>query len=334
MIFPATLYSTTSSEVRTVQLTFTSSQIEIDDNTNVELFLLSNVNLLSPLGNLPHEIRLPNGALVMVDNHHDLQSFFGHKKQLIYHLEKHKFFWLVALILVPIFLYVIIEKGVPGVAKAVTPLVPVQVLNKIDKQVMTVLDKSILDASQLDESEQVSLNSLLSNKRYSSTLLLDNYTMSYRHSETFGANAFALPGGSIVITDGLYTLLKDDQEALIAVLLHEIGHVEHRHGLQLIAETAATTLLMTYLFGDMEGIVETFTGTALTVIQNKFSQQLEKEADIFAVEHLKQLGISPKALGNALSKLVSNSNNNELLEKYFSSHPSIKERVEFANSNE
>jgi Zn-dependent protease with chaperone function len=334
MIFPATLYSTTSSKVRTVQLTFTSSQIEIDDNTNVELFLLSNVNLLSPLGNLPHEIRLPNGALVMVDNHHDLKSFFGNKKQLIYRLEKHTFFWLVALILVPIFLYVIIEKGVPAVAKAVTPLVPVQVLNKIDKQVMTVLDKTILDASQLDESEQVSLNSLLSNKRYSSTLLLDNYTMSYRHSETFGANAFALPGGSIVITDGLYTLLKDDQEALIAVLLHEIGHVEHRHGLQLIAETAATTLLMTYLFGDMEGIVETFTGTALTVIQNKFSQQLEKEADVFAVEHLKQLGISPKVLGNALSKLVSNSNNNELLEKYFSSHPSIKERVEFANSHE
>ena len=35
MIFPATLYSTTSSKVRTVQLTFTSSQIEIDDNTNL-----------------------------------------------------------------------------------------------------------------------------------------------------------------------------------------------------------------------------------------------------------------------------------------------------------
>jgi Zn-dependent protease with chaperone function len=334
MIFPATLYSTTSSEVRTVQLTFTSSQIEIDDKKKVEFFLLSNVDLLSPLGNLPHEIRLPNGALIRVDNHHDLTSIFGQKNTLIYRLEKHKIFWLVALILMPICLYVIIDKGVPATAKAVAPLLPVQVLTKVDQQVMRVLDKTILDASQLDKSEQLPFSGYLSNSQYSSTLLLDNYTLSYRHSESFGANAFALPGGSIVITDALYTLLKDDKEALIAVLLHEIGHVEHRHGLQLIAETAATTLIMTYLFGEMEGIAETFTGTALTVIQNNFSQKLEKEADVFAIEHLKKLGISPKSLGNALSKLVSNNESNELLEKYFSSHPSIKERVEFANSNE
>jgi len=334
MVIPATIYSTSNSQARTVQLTFTKGKVEINDTTSAEFFLLSNIDWLSPLGNLPHEIRLPNGALITIDNHHDLTPFFGKKNLLISRLEQHKLFWLVALLLVPICLYIIIEQAIPAAAKSVTPLVPEQVLTEIDQQVMTLLDKTLLEPSLLKENEKLSLADYLSNERFSSTLLLGNYTLSYRYSESFGANAFALPGGRIVVTDGLHALLKDDEQALIAILLHEIGHVEHRHGLQLIAETAATTLLMTYFFGDMEGIVETFTGTALTVIQNKFSQQLETEADAFAVEQLKHLGISPQALGDALSKLVKNRGNNELLEKYFSSHPSIKDRIQFANSNE
>jgi Zn-dependent protease with chaperone function len=334
MVIPATIYSTSSSEARAVQLTFTTSKVEIIDSVNTDFFLLNNIDWLSPLGNLPHEIRLPNGALIRVDNHYDLSPFFGNKKQLISRLEQHKLFCLVALLLVPICLYFIINQVIPAAAKAVTPLVPEQVLTEIDQQVMTILDNTLLEPSNLAENEQLSLAEYLSNETYSSALLLENYTMSYRNSESFGANAFALPGGSIVVTDGLHSLLKDDQQALIAVLLHEIGHVEHQHGLQLIAETTATTLLMTYFFGDMEGIVEVFTGTALTVIQNKFSQQLEKEADTFAVEQLKLMGIPPQALGNALSKLVKTKGNNALLEKYFSSHPSIKDRVKFANSKE
>jgi len=334
MVIPATIYSTSSSEARTVQLTFTERNVEINDMVSTEFFLLSNIDWLSPMGKLPHEIRLPNGALITIDNHHDLTPFFSSKNLLISRLEQHKLFCFVALLLVPICLFVIIEQGIPAAAKSVTPLVPEQALIEIDQQVMAILDKTLLDPSLLKENEKLSLADYLSNERFSSTLVLGNYTLSYRNSESFGANAFALPGGSIVVTDGLYALLKDDEQALIAILLHEIGHVEYRHGLQLIAETAATTLLITYFFGDMEGIVETFTGTALTVIQNKFSQQLETEADTFAVEQLKHLGISPKALGDALSKLVKSKGNNELLEKYFSSHPSIKDRITFANSNE
>jgi hypothetical protein len=334
MVIPAILYSTSCSDARTVQLTFTKNEIKISDSANAEFFLLSNIDWLSPLGNLPHEIRLPNGGLIRIDNHHDLTPFLGHKNLLISRLEQHKLFCIIALFLVPICLYVIIEQAIPAAARAVTPLVPDLVLTEIDQQVMTILDKTLLETSQLDVKSQLTLGDYLSNESYSSTLMLDNYTLNYRYSESFGANAFALPGGSIVVTDELYALLKDDRQALIAVLLHEIGHVEHQHGLQLIAETAATTLLMTYFFGDMEGIVETFTGTALTVIHNKFSQQLEKEADTFAVAQLKNLGIPPKSLGDALSKLVKNNDNNKLLEKYFSSHPSIKERIEFANSKE
>lgn len=334
MILPATIYSTSSSEARAVQLTFTKRQIEIADTSSVESFLLSNIEWLSPLGNLPHEIRLPNGALITIDNHHDVSAFLGKQKQFIALLEQHKLFWLLALILVPICLYLIIDRGIPAAAKAVTPLVPEQVLKEVDLQVMTMLDSTVLEPSQLDEQEQLTLPNYLSNEKYASTLALENYTISYRSSKSFGANAFALPGGSIVLTDDLYQLLKDDQQALIAVLLHEIGHVEHQHGLQLIAETAATSLLVTYFFGDMEGIVETFTGTALTVVQNQFSQQLEKEADSFAVEQLQRLGIPPSALGNALAKLVKTHDNDVLLEKYFSSHPSVKDRIKFSQSKD
>ena len=77
MVIPATIYSTSSSESRTVQLTFTKRKVEINDTASTEFFLLSNIDWLSPLGSLPHEIRLPNGALITIDNHHDLTPFFG-----------------------------------------------------------------------------------------------------------------------------------------------------------------------------------------------------------------------------------------------------------------
>jgi Zn-dependent protease with chaperone function len=54
------------------------------------------------------------------------------------------------------------------------------------------------------------------------------------------ANAFALPNGRVVVTDELVELLKNDSDALRAVLLHEIGHVQHHHSIRLAAQAAVS----------------------------------------------------------------------------------------------
>jgi len=348
MNISATWFAASSSKARSALLSFSTDELlvsetedmvlandgtvafELAENNLTVTYSLHELRLSPPLAKLPREITLPDGGKLIVDNVHDINRFFLNRRRylLLDQLERNKKAWLLALILVPLSLVWLIKVVIPAGAKMVTPLIPQTVVEQIDKQVLTLLDKTSLDESTVAEQEQKSIQlmwqSLLTDLHYNST----DFSLNFRKSEFYGANAFALPGGTVVVTDELLTLLKQQPNALKAVLLHEMGHVIHQHGLQMIAESAGTTLLMTYFFGDLDGGAEFFTGTALTIVQNQFSQSLESEADDYALLQLKQLNLPTSSLGEALSSLSKGSKEYALFEKYFSSHPSIKQRVE------
>ncbi len=63
-------------------------------------------------------------------------------------------------------------------------------------------------------------------------------TVEFRASPIIGANAFALPGGIVIVTDQLMQLAEHDDE-ILAVLAHEIGHVKHRHVLRGLPQDSA-----------------------------------------------------------------------------------------------
>src|SRR5690606_30236608 len=90
---------------------------------------------------------------------------------------------------------------------------------------------------------------------------------------------------------------------LLAVMLHEIGHVEHRHSLQLVARSTAMSMLFALMFGDIEGAGELVLGAGSSLLQNSFSREMEREADHFALQQLQQLGIPPQAFANAMETL-------------------------------
>jgi Zn-dependent protease with chaperone function len=329
---PANYYGARNSDTSAVQVFVEGTVLVIQGAEDYLRVNLVDVQSTPPLGAVPQEIRLANGDLIVLEKGFFVDELVNKRSAFVHAFEKNKVAWLAALILVPILIYFIVEKGIPAIAKQLTPLVPDIVTEKVDIQVLAVIDKMMMEGSQLSTDEQQFWSDNW--KRLLSELSLDRnkYSLNFRSSEKFGANAFALPGGTVVVTDQLIQLLEQEPDAITAVLLHEIGHVENRHGMQLVAESVATTLLMTYLFGDMEGLAELFTGSFLTIIQNKFSQQLEQQADEFSVTSLKKLGISPVSLGNALTKLSKGHESVEAFEKYFSSHPSIKSRVAFAKS--
>jgi Zn-dependent protease with chaperone function len=62
---------------------------------------------------------------------------------------------------------------------------------------------------------------------------IDNMQLLFRDGGSVGANAFALPGGTVIATDQFIQLSENDDE-IIAVLAHEIGHVRHQHSLRQI----------------------------------------------------------------------------------------------------
>jgi len=132
--------------------------------------------------------------------------------------------------------------------------------------------------------------------------------------ETDEINAFAAPGGLILVSTGMLDLCQTEDE-LAAVLAHEIGHVVGKHGLRSIKNsrlTSALTILATESarnFGgeDLKQLVEDFEGSiddvATTLMVKGYSRGLEEEADRIAIAILQRVGYDPKALPGMLAEM-------------------------------
>jgi predicted Zn-dependent protease len=127
-------------------------------------------------------------------------------------------------------------------------------------------------------------------------------------------NAFAAPGGFIFVTRGMLRLCRTEEE-LAAVLAHEIGHVQHQHGLRAIRSARWTSTGMTLLLeagrsfsgAEIAQLTEALGGTVTditqTMMQNGYSRSLEREADAAAVTILRRLGYDPQALVRMLNEM-------------------------------
>ena len=114
-------------------------------------------------------------------------------------------------------------------------------------------------------------------------------------------NAFALPGGAIVLTDELVALAENDEE-IVAVLAHELGHVAGRHAMRRLAQTSSMLVLWTAFTGDVSVAALSFLGPDRLLAQ-RYSRSFERDADRFAFDYLLGAGISPTRLGDILERL-------------------------------
>ncbi|MBW1799111.1 MAG: M48 family metalloprotease [Deltaproteobacteria bacterium] len=124
-------------------------------------------------------------------------------------------------------------------------------------------------------------------------------------------NAFAAPGGLIFITRGLIKCC-DNEDALAAVLAHEVGHVQLKHGLQAIKKSRVTSALTTLAMegaktaagADLAQLTQTFEGAisdiTTTLINNGYSRAFEREADLAAVTILNRVGYNTGGLMDML----------------------------------
>jgi len=112
-------------------------------------------------------------------------------------------------------------------------------------------------------------------------------------------NAFALPDGSIVLTDTLVKLALHENE-ILAVVCHEIGHVQHRHLLRQSLRTSAFGALIFLATGEASAAIVSLP-TVLVALS--YRREFEREADQFAINALIAEGISPLHLASMLRRL-------------------------------
>ena len=136
--------------------------------------------------------------------------------------------------------------------------------------------------------------------------------------KSFGANAFAMPGGRVLVTEGLIEKLDEDQ--LAGVLSHEIAHVELRHSLDALIRSSVFGGIMMLIIGDIWSAV---VPSALSDLA--YSRENELAADCQAAGYLAAAGMDPELIGSALESLFADAPS---FYKYLSTHPNLDMRKE------
>ncbi|MEE2023086.1 M48 family metallopeptidase [Alkalimonas mucilaginosa] len=282
---------------------------------------------------LPMELELTDGGIFRPDDASFRWPQQAAHFRLAAWLESNRLSILSAVILAPLALWLLVTVAMPAMASAMVPFVPDQVRQQMGQQTFYALQKTILQPSTLSEEQQEELQALWQEALHSLELTYDGYQLHFYQSTFLGANAFALPDGTVVMTDALVELLKNKPDALLAILLHEIGHVEEQHSMRLVAQSLGAALVFGVFFGDAEALSELILGAGSGMLQNAFSRDMEREADQFAYTSLVAMGRSPEAFAEAMAVFAEqhgDSGQSEQLLKYLSTHPATAERIEEA----
>lgn len=113
------------------------------------------------------------------------------------------------------------------------------------------------------------------------------------HGSRIGPNAFALPGGTIVVTDELLALMDGRDEAVLGVLAHELGHVRARHGMRLLVQVSLIGAATSVALGDFSTVLA---GVPALLGQLAYSRDAEREADAESVRLLEAAGLRPAVM--------------------------------------
>lgn len=184
--------------------------------------------------------------------------------------------------------------GVPAIARSVALQAPVAVSTQLAESTMVTIDQ-ILAPSEIDEARRVELTQYFTG--YAPIKQLE-----FRKAEHLGPNALTLSATTVVFTDELIHLADNDQQ-LLAVYFHELGHAELRHVEQSILQNSAWVVLFSVIVGDFSGAGELLVSLPLVVGQMAYSRELEREADQYAIDALLEVGLDPDALADILEKL-------------------------------
>ncbi len=301
----------------------------------------STIQVPSRIGNTPRFISFPCGGKFKTTDHAALDGLMGNQKssryrQMIYALESKKSWVLLALVTVMLVVYVAARFGVPATAKSAAFLLPPSVGDLASKQAIAMLDKSILAPSELEDRQK---EKILQNftSVFSAHPAVD-INIAFRKGGPIGANAFALPSGTILFTDEMIELAEHEEE-LMAVLAHEIGHVAHRHGLRMIIQDSLLAFIVVFITGDASGVADIFMSLPIVLTERAYSRGFEEEADLFAREYLNRAQIPLCRFAALLERIETHrlSKTGETQPKsptkearwhdYLSTHPDTKSRI-------
>lgn len=282
----------------------------------------------TPVPGVLCRLRLPTGELIETGDCDAVASLWPPKdfiSRAAFAIESRWWAVLAGLALTAVTVWLIVAYALPLAAKPVASRISPRVEAFMGKQTLAALDRTVFSPSTLSDDEA-------QKRRHAFAAFVEGedalaYRLEFRHAGT--PNALALPGGIIVVTDEMVQATANDAEFL-AVVAHEMGHVQGRHAMRLVLQSSGLAVLMTALAGDAVGTTVLAAAVPAILLRTRYSRQFESEADDYAFAMLKRHGQSPQAFADLLRRLSLGQHESadaHSLRQYLSTHPATEERI-------
>ncbi len=222
--------------------------------------------------------------------------------------------------------------GVPVAARAAIRLVPAEVDARVGEALLdTLRDQEIVVPSSIEWEQQERIRIAFAKAVERTWPRGDQPAPGLRFYESvLGANALALPGGTIIVTDDMVRLLDDREDVLLGVLGHELGHVRERHAMRAIAQVSLLGVLTGLAYGDYSVVLA---GVPAVLGQMAYSRDFERRADDESIRLLRANGIRPSVMVTLFDRLRQESGRRARQARRLdlgialASHPADEERI-------
>lgn len=308
---------------------------------------LSALTVGNRLGNTERKITLEDGSIFATKENDIIDHTF--KTQLLsngfIHTLESKMRWMfVALVVTAVTAFGFFKWGVPWSSSKIAYMLPHKTNEIIASHTLEFLDRYIFEQSKIP---QAKMEEIRRHFTFKLLRLSEDKEIHYRlHFRLWSdgnvsiPNALALPSGDIILTDK-FVELSQDQDEIDAVILHEMGHVIHRHTLKMVIESTFITVAAMMIVGDSNGLADMGVGLGSMLVSSSYSRGHESEADLYAFEQMLAAKIDPMAFSDIMNRMMSymersikhdkkGKESDEDILDYLSSHPATQARVKIA----
>lgn len=217
----------------------------------------------------------------------------------------------------------------PILARLAVELTPRSMETQFGSEVLRELDRVLVKPSAIPAEAQKGIRTRFS--RLASIAGVTDAQLHFRSGGAIGANAMALPGRNVLLTDELVMLLGDSPR-LDAVLAHELGHVVARHPLGTLYKRGGVALIIGTIVNEPGLVTRILREGSSEAVSAGNSRHAEQEADAFAHRLLFKVGLQPSDLADALEVMQQAGGAADKRAAYFGTHPTTTDRIKAARS--
>jgi len=232
------------------------------------------------------------------------------------------FYFILVISAIGLFLW----KGLPLAADLAARQIPAEWEKKLGKQIRD----QTLASLETDKEKTRIVNQLLKQVSFSNGDDEDFGPPELVVVKKLEFNAFALPGGTIVLHTGALEKVPDFP-SLMALIGHENGHVQERHSLRTLSRSLGLYALVSMILGDFTGLAAVLVDNAQSLQTLSYSRDFEREADEAAFQFLCRNQLPVSGLVSLMETMEKEGNKNGMeIPGMLSSHPLTEERLSTA----